>query len=204
MDQVSQSANNNLNGVSTSDQQDAQQMADNLRAGITCYATGCGETCKKGTNGVTQMSGQPGQLSTNDRCPQGQYRTLCCDSGTQMGTCKWRGYRGAGLSCLGACASGETQIITDTNHHDKSGDQTCTGGLQSYCCNGFKPAPLRNSLPSKSSLEQQAGDTAKAAAEAAAEQLALDVAAKAFCRLAVPALLAPLELLEDLIPIIGQ
>jgi chitinase len=49
-----------------------------------------------------------------------------------------------------------------------------------------------------------AADAAKAAAAAAAEQAALDVAAKAFCRVAVPALLAPLELLEDLIPIVGE
>lgn len=47
-------------------------------------------------------------------------------------------------------------------------------------------------------------DAAKAAAEAAAEQAALDLAAKAFCRVAVPALLGPLELLEDLIPIVGE
>lgn len=47
-------------------------------------------------------------------------------------------------------------------------------------------------------------DAAKAAAEAAAEQAALDIAAKAFCRIAVPALLAPLELLEDAIPIVGE
>lgn len=37
-----------------------------------------------------------------------------------------------------------------------------------------------------------------------AENAALDLAPKAFCRVAVPALLAPLELLEDLIPIIGE
>ena len=78
-----------------------------------------------------------------------------------------------------------------------SEDQTCNGGLQSYCCAGFSPPP------SKSQLEKQAADAAKDAAQAAAEQAALDVAAKAFCRVAVPALLAPLELVEDLIPIVG-
>lgn len=77
-------------------------------------------------------------------------------------------------------------------------DQTCNGGLQSYCCSGFKPPP------SKSQLKEEAANAAKDAAEAAAEQAALDVAAKAFCRVAVPALLAPLELAEDLIPIIGE
>jgi hypothetical protein len=53
-------------------------------------------------------------------------------------------------------------------------------------------------------LKQDLEDAAKAAAEAAAQQAALDIAAKAFCRVAVPALLAPLEALEDLIPIIGE
>lgn len=76
--------------------------------------------------------------------------------------------------------------------------QTCNGGLQSYCCSGFKTPPT------KSDLKQQAADAAKDAAEAAAEQLALDIAAKAFCRVAVPVPLAPLELIEDLIPFVGK
>jgi chitinase len=122
-----------------------------------------------------------------------------CADGTKMGTCQWRGYRGMGLSCMGGCADGETEVVKDTNSFDKSsGSRTCTGGTQSYCCKGFSPAP------SGSDIADQAEDAAKAAAEAAAEQAALDVAAKAFCRLAVPALLAPLELLEDLIPIVGK
>lgn len=76
--------------------------------------------------------------------------------------------------------------------------RTCNGGLQSYCCAGFKRPP------SKGQLEKQAADAAKDAPEAAVKQAALDVAAKAFCRLALPALLAPLELAEDLIPIVGK
>lgn len=56
----------------------------------------------------------------------------------------------------------------------------------------------------KSSLASDAENAAEQIAEAAAEQAALDLAAKAFCRVAVPALLAPLELLEDLIPIFGE
>lgn len=93
---------------------------------------------------------------------------------------------------------GETELVTDTNNHSGNKDQTCTGGLQSYCCSGYKTPPT------KSDLLDAAGDAAKDAAEAAAEQLALDVAAKAFCRVAVPALLAPLELVEDLIPFVGK
>lgn len=173
-------------------------MSDNLRAGITCYSTGCREQCKKGTNAVTQMKGQPGQLSTNDRCPSVNYCTLCRDDGTLMGKCQWHGYRGADLSCLNGYASGETEIITDANNHGKGGDQICTGGLRDYCCAGFRLAP------SKQSLDSDAEDVAKLAAEAAAEQPALDVTAKAFRRLTIPTLLAPLEALEDLIPIIGK
>jgi chitinase len=99
---------------------------------------------------------------------------------------------------MGGCGDGETEVIQDTNHKEKKGDQTCTGGIQSYCCKGFKPAP------NGADLVKDAKDLAKAAVEAAAAQAALDIAAKAFCRVAVPALLVPLELLEDAIPIIGK
>ncbi|KAF2022761.1 glycoside hydrolase, partial [Setomelanomma holmii] len=201
MDQVDQKADNGLApapGVTTSDQEDAKQKSGDLAAGISCYTTDCNVACMKSTNQVAQMNGQPGQLSTNDRCAKGQYRNLCCASGTTMGKCQWRGYRGVGLSCMGGCADGETEIVKDTNNHVKKKDQDCAGGLQSFCCKGFKPAP------NVGDLGKMAADAAKAAAAAAAEQAALDVAAKAFCRVAVPALLAPLELLEDLIPIVGE
>lgn len=115
-----------------------------------------------------------------------------------MGKCHWRGFKGVGLPCTSGCATGETKVSENTNHHEKKSDQTCNGGLQSYCCAGFKPAP------SKAQLKKDAADAAKAAAEAAAENAALDIAAKAFCRVAVPALLLPLELAEDLIPIFGE
>jgi chitinase len=76
---------------------------------------------------VAQMSGQPGQMSTNDKCAKGKYRNLCCDDGTLMGVCQWRGYRGVGLSCMGGCADGETEVVQDTNHKEKKSDQTCRG-----------------------------------------------------------------------------
>ena len=201
LDQVDQTASSqfgNNAGVTPSQQSTANQMSADQQAGVTCYTSDCGQKCRKGTNAVTQMSGQPGQLSTSSRCPKGKYQTLCCDDGTITGICTWRGFRGVGLSCIGGCADGETQLAQNTNHHDKKVDQSCTGGLQSYCCAGFKPAPT------KAQLEQDAENAAKAAAEAAAANAALDLAAKAFCRVAVPALLAPLELLEDVIPIFGK
>ncbi|KAK8082816.1 glycoside hydrolase family 18 protein [Apiospora saccharicola] len=199
MDQVDQKADNGLApapGVTTHDQ---EERSDDLQAGVTCYATDCDQKCKSGTNEVAQMNGQPGKLSTNDRCKAGKYRRLCCDNGTRMGQCQWRGYRGVGLTCMGGCDEGETEVVQNTNSHDKkTGDRTCTGGIQSYCCKGFKPAP------SASDLKGKAEDAVKDAAKDAAEQAALDIAANAFCRIAVPALLAPLEAIEAAIPIIGE
>ena len=58
--------------------------------------------------------------------------------------------------------------------------------------------------PNGSILAKEAKDAAKAAAESAVEQSALNVAAKPFCRVAVPALIAPLELPEAVIPISGE
>ncbi|KAL3418044.1 glycosyl hydrolase family 18 [Phlyctema vagabunda] len=206
VDQVDQSENNGFGGsaaisgveVTKEQKSDANQATNNNVASKTCYTAGCGESCKAGTFQVAaQFNGQPGSLSTSDKCDKKKYRSICCDSKTQVGVCQWRGYRGAGLSCVGGCAEGETELTTNTNSHDsKKGDKNCHGGSQSYCCAGFKATT--------SSLKDDLEDAAKAAAEAAAEEVALDVAAKAFCRVAVPALLAPLELLEDLIPIVGE
>ncbi|KAI1827703.1 glycosyl hydrolases family 18-domain-containing protein [Xylaria intraflava] len=201
MDQMNQAQSNGLGqapGVTADQQADAQQMSADQAAKLSCYTTDCNSQCKSGTNKVAEVFGQPGQVSTRDRCPQGQYRSVCCTDGTTMGKCAWRGYRGMGMSCIQGCASGETEVVTDTSVMNNDKAQTCNGGLQSYCCSGFK-AP-----PSKNDLNGQVADAAKDTAESAAEQLALDVAAKAFCRVAVPALLAPLELAEDVIPIIGE
>ena len=199
MDQVDQNAQSSLqlDGVTNSQQDYAKQLSADQQAGVICYTSACGEKCKKGTSPVSQMNGQPGQTSTSDRCPKGKYQNLCCDDGTITGHCVWRGFRGVGLSCIGGCASGETEVARNTNHHDKSGDQTCNGGLQSYCCAGFKSAPF------KAQLKKKAKGTAQSAAEAAAGNAVPDFAAKAFCRIAVPAVLAPIELLEDFIPIVG-
>lgn len=201
MDQMDQTKPNGMGvapGVTPAQQSDANQASADQLAQSVCYTSDCGAGCKSGTSEVAQMNGQPGQVSTKERCNSGEYESLCCANGGTMGTCVWRGYRGVGLSCIGGCAEGETEVARNTNYHDDTGDYTCSGGQLSYCCAGFKAASQ------KSTLASDAEDAAKEAAEAAAEQAALDLAAKAFCRVAVPALLAPLELLEDLIPIIGN
>ena len=114
---------------------------------------------------------------------------------------------------MARCADLETEVARNTNHHDDTGDYTCNGGLQSYCCADFSTPPTKSQLTAKAAAAassaaaaaaSNAAELAKEAAEALAEQAAIDLAAKAFCRVAVPALLAPLELLEDLIPIVGK
>ncbi|KAL8726295.1 MAG: hypothetical protein Q9166_006797 [cf. Caloplaca sp. 2 TL-2023] len=162
IDQKDQTQSNGIGSnpdVSADQQSNAQQLSANQAASLSCYTTECNAKCKKGTNKVAEVFGQPGQVSTSI----GKIETE-----PQVG---------------------ETEIVTDTSVRDDK---------KSYCCAGFKPPP------SKSQLKEEAANAAKDAAEAAAEQAALDVAAKAFCRIAVPALLAPLELAEDLIPIIGE
>ena len=168
-------------------------IADEEVKGV-CYTTKCGETCRKGDHEASQMNGQPGSLSTMDRCPKDKYRRLCCNKGTTMGKCRWRGYRGLGLACTGGCGDFETEVTQNTNHHSDKEDQTCSGGTQSYCCAGFMP-PI-----SKEQIKQKVKDEAADAAIAAAEALALEVAAKAFCRIAITAALTPLTF----IPIIGE
>ncbi|KAJ0383092.1 hypothetical protein COL922a_011197 [Colletotrichum nupharicola] len=167
-------------------------IADEEVKGV-CYTTKCGESCRKGDHEASQMNGQPGSLSTMDRCPKNKILRLCCNKGTTMGKCRWRGYRGLGLACTGGCAVLETEITQNTNHHSDKEDQTCSGGTQSYCCAGFMP-PI-----SKKQMEEKIKDKAADAAIAAAEALALEVAAKAFCRIAITAALTPLTF----IPIVG-
>lgn len=204
MDQKDQTISNGLGpapAVTKPQQDNAKQMAQDQQASsISCYTADCGQKCKKGTNEVTQMSGQPGQLSTSSRCPKNQVQTLCCNDGTTMGKCAWRGFRGVGLPCTSGCASGQTEVVKNTNNIDSKHkiNQSCNGGMQSYCCDGFKSAPT------SADLKKKAADAAKDVGEGVVENEALDLAAKAFCRVAVPALMAPLELLEDVIPIFGQ
>lgn len=170
MDQIDQSGDNGLApapGITTEDQDDAKSDSDDLNAKGVCYTTDCDQKCMKGTNPVTQMNGQPGQLSTNDKCAKGKYRNLCCPDGTTMGTCQWRGWRGQGLSCISGCDDGETELTTDTNSHEsKKTDKDCTGGLQAYCCKGFKPGATK-----ADDLLDKAKDAAEDAAISAAGKM---------------------------------
>jgi hypothetical protein len=65
MDQKDQTSSNNLaSGVTKDQQNSAKQASADQAAKLTCYTTDCNAKCKKGTNQVAQMNGQPGQLST--------------------------------------------------------------------------------------------------------------------------------------------
>lgn len=84
-------------------------------------------------------------------------------------------------------------MTANTNHHTDKEDQTCTGGTQSFCCLGFTP-PI-----TKEQVEDNIKDKAKDLALEAAEAAALELAATAFCRIAITAALTPLTF----IPVIG-
>lgn len=62
IDQRAQSANNN--GVSQDQQNSAKQSSADQAAKLSCYTSDGNTGCKRGTTQVTQMNGQPGQLST--------------------------------------------------------------------------------------------------------------------------------------------
>ncbi|CAN9115600.1 unnamed protein product [Alternaria alternata] len=195
IDQVDQNDKslNYPDNMTEDDIAEAEAIIQDEAAQGVCYSTPCGEKCATGEHEASQMNGQPGTLSTVDRCAKGQFRRLCCAKGTTMGKCRWRGFRGIGLSCTGGCAKDETEITQNTNHHSSDEDQTCSGGTQSYCCDGFKPPII------KEQIEDEAKDKAKELALEAAEAAALDIAAKAFCRIAITAALTPLTF----IPVIG-
>lgn len=72
MDQKDQTQSNGLGSapnVTPGQQASAQQMSSDQAASLSCYATDCNANCKKGTNKVTEVFGQPGQVSTRLRSP---------------------------------------------------------------------------------------------------------------------------------------
>jgi chitinase len=202
-------ANTSLSDTATSF---VNQQSVNTQAGMACYTSQCGADCMSGYSGVTNMNGQPGYLPTAEPC-SGDVETLCCASGTTLGTCTWRGWRGQGLPCSGGCNSGETLVAQNTNHHDTVNgvleDQTCNGGLQSYCCEGFvAPSTLHTSTEdlSQEDLSLNTNPFVSVVVATVTEAIAnaaksvLDAVATDFCEVAVPAFLAPLEDIELAIP----
>jgi chitinase len=73
-------------GLSTKATSYTNQLTVNTQAGLACYTSQCGVDCMNGYSGVTNMNGQPGYLSTAERCGGSDLETLCCASGTTLGT----------------------------------------------------------------------------------------------------------------------
>lgn len=141
------------NGISSAkalelkqNQRYAVSQATNMNS---CYWTFCGDSCASGYFPQTSSNGQVNGVSSNTVCKNGQLETLCCASGTNMGTCEWEGWNGVGMSCSGGgcLGSGSVAIAFNTNNYIKQAavgllkDQTCHGGFQSYCCLGFRASP---------------------------------------------------------------
>ncbi|KAF2008423.1 glycoside hydrolase family 18 protein [Aaosphaeria arxii CBS 175.79] len=133
----------------------AQTEATNINS---CYWTFCGGKCVDGYFEETYSDGQVNGVSSNTVCEDGKVQTLCCASGTTMGTCSWNGWNGVGLSCGGSCdfaatnnkkraldsgldLSGPVAIAFNTNSLGRKGQITWTMIAMTYCCDGFKSSP---------------------------------------------------------------
>jgi chitinase len=99
-------------------QRDAISQATNMNS---CYWTFCGDSCASGYFAETSAKGQVNGVSSNTVCQNGQVETLCCASGTNMGTCEWEGWNGVGLACSGGgcLGSGSVAIAFNTNNYAK-------------------------------------------------------------------------------------
>ncbi|KAK3325107.1 glycoside hydrolase superfamily [Apodospora peruviana] len=137
---------------------DTKSIFRRSTGGDACYTSFCGAGCEPasfptgssvirylGYAEVFQMSGHVGQLPMHSECPAGSWQSLCCATGTQYGTCQWRGYGGFLMTCRGGCEPGETEVAQNTNHiefnpiHRSQTTYSCFGGSQSYCCSDFEP-----------------------------------------------------------------
>jgi chitinase len=145
------SSTNDLLGIGTSNGVDAakakkakdQLIAAQKTAAVasSCYWTFCNKDCAVGYFPATTAKGQVQSIQADTNCPVDQAHTLCCAPGTTLGTCKWEGWRGVGLSCAPVCSDSSATIVArNTNSEDKD----CNGGYQAYCCSGFKPSTKTN------------------------------------------------------------
>nr|AIT18923.1 glycoside hydrolase family 18 [Ophiocordyceps sinensis] len=176
LDQVDQSSKSLLYAKEWTEKEIAaaeDTVRDESVKGVCYTTTKCGGKCRKGDHEAAQMSGQPG-LHHHGQVPVA-----------------WLSR--ARAQCTGGCADFKTELTQNTNHDSDKSDQTCTGVTQSYCCAGFQP-PI-----TKEQIKEKVKDKAADAIEAA-ETLALEVAARAFCRIDITAAMKPLTF----IPAVGE
>ncbi|KAI9147047.1 glycoside hydrolase [Paramyrothecium foliicola] len=105
-----------------------QEFQDHNDASDSCYVSFCGQPCQPGYAPAETMRGMVGTLGRGRRCA-------------------WYGWRGEGLSCYGgSCPIGDVLITQNSNWFFKhegvkfTQEETCNGGLMSYCCRGFRPS----------------------------------------------------------------
>ncbi|ROW14913.1 hypothetical protein VPNG_03305 [Cytospora leucostoma] len=142
------------NGVTEAEAQEYKDQLNNatLQNDIasSCYWSFCGDTCDNGYFDVTEAKGQVANVQQNSVCSDDTWQTLCCASGTTLGTCQWEGFRGVGLPCTPVCNSTDAVIVAQNSnayYEDDNGqtvDHTCTGGYQAFCCEGFKASTKTN------------------------------------------------------------
>ncbi|RDW80990.1 hypothetical protein BP5796_05688 [Coleophoma crateriformis] len=183
----------------------ANGLTANVDGQRSCYVTDCDNNskCYPGYTAMTQMNGQIAILGTQPRCGAGYVRTVCCAEGSVSGKCKWRGWRGQGLSCVGGCDTGETSIAQGTNSYqylpteNLLKDLSCNGGIQNFCCSGYKPQT--------SQFSQKATKMAPAVVRNNKPGVSGGgiAAMTVVCTAAITAFFAPLMALELLIPIVG-
>ncbi|RMZ85693.1 hypothetical protein DV736_g6556, partial [Chaetothyriales sp. CBS 134916] len=159
MDNGNGDMNSEMTGASSLSTQEKAQLKDRINQSVqqaislnTCYWTECGDGCQKGYFSQTQARGQINGVNYQEVCKNGQVEQLCCPSGSTMGDCVWEGWNGVGIACNSSdsCHQGQTAIAFNTNNYYSQPresvvvDQTCNGGYQTYCCNGFKPNPKKS------------------------------------------------------------
>lgn len=157
LDDNDNTSSNNLLGIGASNgvSDESREMA---RVGISdmqttadisnaCYWSFCGGGCEDGFMATTTARGKITGNSLDYECDGGRVKTLCCAAGTTMGQCKWNGWRGVGMPCYNQCDSptavpiaGNTNNYVSVPENDILVDETCNGGSQQYCCEGFKPS----------------------------------------------------------------
>jgi chitinase len=128
-------------GVSKDEASNIKKQLNNVTqaaaVGNSCYWSFCGSSCKPGWFATINAQGQVAGTLRDTECPEDAEQTLCCAPGTVMGTCKWEGWRGVGLSCAPACSDSSAVIVARNSNY---GDRHCNGGYQAYCCSGFIPS----------------------------------------------------------------
>ncbi|KAG6365717.1 hypothetical protein INS49_007328 [Diaporthe citri] len=81
----------NPDGMTGDEVLEAESIYQDEAAKGLCYTTKCGDKCRDGDHEAAQANGQPGQYSTESRCPSDEYRRIRRNKGVTMGTCRWRG-----------------------------------------------------------------------------------------------------------------